>query len=222
MPSTIITTGSSFSNSYLLKGARTAIIDTGILGQDKKILATLEANGIARDNVSLIILTHGHGDHYGTLKKLKDAIDVPVMAGWPDAGYIEKGDSAPVVPVNMTGRVMKLFTGAKADPCKVDVIVKNDMDLNDYGLDARVLMTPGHTMGSLSILASDGGCAIGDLLGSIVFKDNIGRAPFAEAPDMIGASLKKVLDSGAKYLYPGHGNRWDASAMRQKFSSIIP
>lgn len=210
-----------FSNSYILKGDRAAIVDAGLPGQEKKVLAALEANGIGRDQVSLIIVTHGHGDHYAGLKALKEALDVPVMAGWPDAKFMETGIGAPTVPVSLTGRIMTLFTGAKSPPCKADVIVKEDIDLRAYGIDGRVLTTPGHTMGSLSVLASDGGCAIGDLLGGLLFKDKPGLPPLAEDLALIGPSLKKVLDSGAKNLFPGHGNRWDAEAVRIKFARII-
>ncbi|WP_424357620.1 MBL fold metallo-hydrolase [Methanocella sp. MCL-LM] len=222
MASTILSTGNSFTNSYILKGDRAAaIIDAGLPGYEKKIFAALDANGIARDQVKLLILTHGHGDHYGSLKALKAAFHAPVMAGWPDASYVEKGESAPVVPVNLTGRMIKLFTGAKASPCKVDVVVKEDMNLSAYGIDARVLTMPGHTMGSLAVLASDGGCAVGDNLAALVLKNSPGMPPFAESPDMIGAGLKKVLDNGATDICPGHGNRWEASTVRKKFATII-
>jgi hypothetical protein len=33
--------------------------------------------------------------NYGSLRDLKAALDVPVMAGWPDAGYMEKRENAP-------------------------------------------------------------------------------------------------------------------------------
>jgi len=222
MTSTIIPTGKSFTNSYILKGdSRAAIIDAGLPGGEKKIFQALEANGIPRNNVGLVIITHGHGDHYGGLKALREAFNVPVMAGFPDASHIENGESAPVVPINMTGQMIKLFTGAKVKPCKVDVVVKADLDLNAYGLDARVLTTPGHTMGSLSVLASDGSCAIGDNLGGLVFKDKASMPPLAEDARMIGPSLKKVLDAGAKSFYPGHGNRWSAAMIREKFAAII-
>ena len=218
MASTILSTGNSFTNAYILKGDRAAaIIDAGLPGHEKRIFAALEANGIARDQVKLLILTHGHGDHYGSLKALKDTLHVPVMAGWPDAGYVEKGESAPVVPINLAGRMIKLFTGAKVSPCKVDVIVKEDVDLSAYGIDARVLTMPGHTMGSLAVLASDGGCAVGDNLAALVFKNRPEMPPFAESAELIGSGLKKVLDSGATYIYPGHGNRWEASTVGKMF-----
>ena len=51
----------------------------------------------------------------------------------------------------------------------MDVVVKEDTDLRDYGVDARVLTTPGHTMGSISVLTSEGDCMIGDLLGEPCF-----------------------------------------------------
>jgi hydroxyacylglutathione hydrolase len=221
MASSTIIPAYGFSNSYILKGDRAVIIDAGLPGQEKKILEALAANGISRERVSLIIVTHGHGDHYGGLKALKEALNVPVMAGWPDSTYIANGENAPVVPVNITGRVLKLFTGAKVSACKVDVPVMEDRDLGAYGVDARVLVTPGHTMGSISVLTSDGNCMIGDLLGSLVLKNSVGESPFAEAPGLIWPGLKKVLDGGAKYFYPGHGNRWDAAAVSKKFAATI-
>lgn len=224
MPSTIIPASVGFSNSYILRGDRTIIIDAGLPGQDKKILAALDSNGIARGEVSLIIITHCHGDHYASAKALKEALgvsdaNVGVMAGWPDARYMETGDSAPVVPVSATGRLMSLFTGAKAPPCKADVIVKEDTDLRAYGVDARVLTTPGHTMGSLSVLASDGSCAIGDMFASLFRKNTVRMAPFAEDPALIGPGLRKLVDNGAKRLYPGHGNGWDIEAVVKAFEA---
>ncbi|OPY25622.1 MAG: Hydroxyacylglutathione hydrolase [Methanocella sp. PtaU1.Bin125] len=224
MPSTIIPASTGFSNSYILRGDRAVVIDAGLMGKEKKILAALDANGIPRGNVSLIIITHCHGDHYASVKALKEALDVPganvgVMAGWPDARYMETGDSAPVVPVSLTGRIMSLFTGAKAPPCKADLIVKEDMDLRAYGVDARVLTTPGHTTGSLSVLASDGSCAIGDMFASLFMKNRVRMAPFAEDPALIGPGLKKLVDNGAKRLYPGHGNGWDVEAVVNAFEA---
>jgi glyoxylase-like metal-dependent hydrolase (beta-lactamase superfamily II) len=95
------------------------------------------------------------------------------------------------------------------------------MDLSAYGVDARVLVTPGHTMGSISVLTSDGSCMIGDLLGSLVLKNSVGESPFAEAPGLIGPGLTKALTGGARYFYPGHGNRWDAAEVSKKFAAII-
>ena len=167
MTSTILPVGSSFSNSYIVHGDRAVIIDAGLPGQEKKILARSRLTGSPGRRSVLSSSLTAMGTITQALKSLKEAIDVPVMAGWPDARYMETGDSAPVVPVSLKGRVISLFTGAKAPPCKADLIVKEDTDLRAYGVDARVLMTPGHTMGSLSVLASDGGCAIGDLFGSL-------------------------------------------------------
>ena len=107
--STTIIPINGFSNSYVIKGNKAIIIDTGIFNQHKKILAKLQANGIRRNEVSLIILTHGHIDHYGCLKPLKEALDVPIMVGWPDAQYVEKVDNAPIVPVNLKGQYSKII-----------------------------------------------------------------------------------------------------------------
>jgi len=102
------------SRVFFVQGERTAIVDTGGPGNERKILRTL-----------------------------KSALNVPVLAGWPDADYLEKGENLPVM--NIPGKIaLPRAAGPKFDGVKADVIVTEDMSLDNYGIDALVLKTPGH------------------------------------------------------------------------------
>lgn len=136
----------SNSRVFFVKGDRTAIVDTGAPGNERKILRALKEAGIPREQVSVLIITHAHWDHCGSLHALKAALNVPVMAGWPDAEYLEKGENAPVIR-----STAKHATKLNVEGVNADVVVKEDLSLHAYGIDARVLTTPGHTGGIKNI-----------------------------------------------------------------------
>jgi glyoxylase-like metal-dependent hydrolase (beta-lactamase superfamily II) len=184
------------SRVFFIKGDRTAIVDTGAPGNEWNILRALKDSGIPKENVSVIIVTHAHCDHDGSVFMLKAALGVPVIAGWPDAEYLENGENAPAMNFPWDGaRAM----GPKVDGVKADVIARDDMDLKVFGIDAKVLTTPGHTEGSLSVLASSGDCATGDFLASLYSGDEV----------VVKKSLKKLADNGAKRFYPSHDQSMD-------------
>lgn len=213
---------SRISRSFILKGERAVIVDTGSSGRAERVLRALEKNDIRREDVSLILITHGHSDHFGNARALQKMLGVPVAAGVPDAMYMAEGRNSPAIPCNLRGRIMRGFGLEKhPEPVKADILVEKDMSLRDYGVDADVLITPGHTRGSLSVLTADGDCLTGDLLMSFVLKNRPGLTVYSEAPGTIAPSLKKILGRGARRLYPTHGNDWGADLVRKKFARML-
>ena len=57
--------------AYALVGDRVVIVDTGVGGQARRILERIAEKGHAPGDVSLILLTHGHGDHVGSAAALR-------------------------------------------------------------------------------------------------------------------------------------------------------
>ena len=194
------------SRVFFIKGDKTAIVDTGAPGNERNILRALKDAGIPRENVSAIIITHTHWDHDGSVSGLKAALGVPVIAGWPDAEYLESGENAPAM--NFSGD-KACARGPKVKGVKTDVIVRDDMDLHAHGIDAKVFTTPGHTAGSLSLLASNGDCTTGDFLASI----------YSGEEDVIKRSLKKLAENGAKRFCPSHGRDVDVEALLKTVST---
>ncbi|PEJ40811.1 hypothetical protein COE80_03550 [Bacillus pseudomycoides] len=67
-----------FSNIFLIRGDKTIIVDTGRPRNGKRILQTLKKRNISPADVSLILLTHGHFDHFGSARTLRQILNVPV------------------------------------------------------------------------------------------------------------------------------------------------
>lgn len=188
----------SNSRVFFVKGEHTAIVDTGAPGNERKILKALREADIPQGNVSLLIVTHAHWDHCGSLQALKAALKVPVMAGRPDSEYLEKGENSPVS--RSTAKHARYLGFGQT---KVEAAVIEDRDLKEYGIDARVFRTPGHSEGSISVLAADGNCAVGDFLAGVYTGD-------AEDVDQ---SLKRIMEGGARRFCPSHGPDVDAEAI---------
>jgi glyoxylase-like metal-dependent hydrolase (beta-lactamase superfamily II) len=197
------------SRVFFVKGGRTAIIDTGAPGNERKILKALRVAGISQQEVSLIIITHAHWDHCGSAYALKAALNVPVMAGWPDVEFLEKGEN--IYVTNLPGRSTTGSPGPKFEKVKVDVAVKEAMRLDSYGIDAQVVLTPGHTEGSLSVIASDGNCATGDFLAGL----------YSGEPEVIKRSLRDLADRGAKRLHPAHGEIVETANVLKMFFTDV-
>lgn len=160
------------------------VIDPG--ADASKIMNFIRKNGL---ELKFVINTHGHGDHIAANKDL----GVPV--------YIHVADKD-----CLTDPKKNLSAGI----FMVDIIspkasrILEDGDVIELGnLKLKVIHTPGHTKGSIS-LALDNMIFTGDTL----FHGGVGRA------DLLGGDEDELLDSIRKKLlvfkddtviYPGHG-----------------
>lgn len=196
---------------FFVKGDRVAIVDAGNPGQERMILKAMVKAGIAGKVVSLIIITHGHIDHYGSASMLKSMLKVPVAAGWPDSDYIARGESAPGQPYGPEDEIPT--SRVSCPPVDVDIVIRQDTSLVPYGIDGTILTTPGHTLGSISVAADDS-CLIGDLQVMYSYKGQPITPMNPETYRDIRTSIEKVTADGRKYLYPSHGKRLDAGKVR--------
>lgn len=83
-----------------------------------------------------------------------------------------------------------------------DILLEDGADLADHGFDARVLHLPGHTRGSIGILAEGCGLIAGDVYSN---KKEPEIADNAVDYDLLMKSAGKAKSTGARNIYPGHG-----------------
>jgi glyoxylase-like metal-dependent hydrolase (beta-lactamase superfamily II) len=199
-----------FANSYLVIGDKTIIVDTGDPGFSRGILKALQRNGISKKDVSMIFITHGHIDHYGSVYVLKQHIDAPVAIQQIDEPYLLKGVQAPLYPTNRVASFIKAvgqdMQVKKRYNLQADIVFDEELDLAEYGVNGLLLATPGHTLGSASLFLPDGQAVTGDL----VIRRNLfwgppEKCPFLHDPEKFQTSLEKLISRGVKVLHPGHG-----------------
>ena len=141
----------SISNAYLLLGDRPVLIDAG-KREEEKLLDLLHQHGIAPSDLSLVVLTHGHTDHAGSVNAVAHA-GVPIAIGAKDAGLLEHGVNEQLPVTGFPGRILRpiitRMTFAGASP---QLLVRESLRLDGYGIGAAMVPVPGHTAGSWVVL----------------------------------------------------------------------
>ena len=136
-----------------------------------------------------VLLTHGHFDHIGGVKYLKD-LGAKVYMSKADAWHIDAPER------------MAAYLGVKIEYFDVDCFVKEPDLLEICGFKFKVLDTPGHTMGGVSYIFDEY-----IFTGDTIFRESYGRTDFEDSDfQMLKSSILKILNLEGEYtLLPGHG-----------------
>lgn len=136
-------------NVYLVEDQeKLVLIDTGLFRNDKRILKYIESLGRKPEDVSIIIITHHHIDHTGSLKKIKDATGAKVAVGEFDAEIVAGKKAAPK-PKNLVFRAFSSVV--KPAPVEPDHLLKDGDKIGCF----TVILTAGHSEGSISLLDTE-------------------------------------------------------------------
>ncbi len=205
---------------YLLEGEKGSILVDAL--NDwwvKKVLRGIRERGEdAPGRVKLILLTHGHLDHFGGAPALKRRLGCPIAIHQLDAGGPRSGRNLPLSARNRWEKVTRPFVSRiRGEPFEPDFMLQGDEGgLSEYGVEARWIRTPGHTEGSISIVFPGERAIVGDL---VVGRFNAPRRPayplWVKDPAPVRDSIRKVLEYSPKTLLTGHGGPLDADDVRQ-------
>jgi glyoxylase-like metal-dependent hydrolase (beta-lactamase superfamily II) len=160
-------------------GGQTILVDTGL--DDDRLLAGLAAAGVAPEAVDTVVLTHTHGDHYRSVHLLPNArllASGPEVVAWRGRGAPDKA---------LLERLIPTPTGLAPG--------------------VRLLLTPGHTAGSATVLVAQAGQLVaitGDAVDSRDFF--VRREPSHNAVDPPAERRNFELFAAlADVIVPGHG-----------------
>jgi hydroxyacylglutathione hydrolase len=213
------------ANVFILVGQKVVIVDSGLKGSTEKILKQLEQSQLNRSDVSLIVLTHAHPDHCLNIKHLSETLQAPVAINAKEAHYLEIGEFAPVIPLNLNGkllfRLLRSIHEKHSEVIKPAIQFENELDLVPYGVAAKVVSTPGHSYGASSIAFHDGRWIVGDLFieSAVLHKPEL--PPFAVDLAMLKASLRNILDGNATEIHSSHGRAWGKDELKAVLASKI-
>lgn len=172
--------GMLLTNCYLAGQVETKealIIDPGTSRESeaKKILEEIESDGF---KIKYVVNTHGHPDHTGGNKIFRETTDALILIHEYDARMLKEPFA--------------------------DKLLHDGDNVQVGGITLRVLHTPGHSPGSISLVGNDL-----VFTGDTLFAGSIGRY------DLPGGSLEEIKNSLKKLItlpdhtkvYPGHGSR---------------
>ncbi|MGL5434478.1 MAG: MBL fold metallo-hydrolase [Lachnospiraceae bacterium] len=176
----IIRLGLDGVNAYLIQSSGGfVLVDTGgHIVTDKvpnnrgdMLLAKLDSAGCSRDNLNLIILTHGDNDHAANAQLIRQNYQASIAMHPDDLAlvsnptldiYMQSYSYRPLIYKMMfcclrgaikkvTKKMVDDFTSF--DP---DYLLSDEERLDNYGVKGKVVHLPGHTMGSIGVLLDDG------------------------------------------------------------------
>jgi glyoxylase-like metal-dependent hydrolase (beta-lactamase superfamily II) len=211
------------SNAYLISGERPILVDAGSAGEADRILSAIRGKGVEPHTLALIVLTHGHIPVTGSAGEIRRRTGAPIAIHSADAEMLRMGQNAPLRPTCLTARLAAPIVQAqRGEPTHPDLVLDGPRSLTEFGVDARVIETPGHTPGSVSLLLPDGDAVVGDLLmggflGGLVRRSVPNTAYFQEDDRDALRSLRTVLASGARRLWVGHGGPLSADRVATRF-----
>jgi hydroxyacylglutathione hydrolase len=214
-------------DAFLVRGSRPILVDTGVPGMAPRILEALTAEGVDPRDVALILITHAHTDHTGSLPELVEATGAPVIVQRMDAPALEAGESAPVVGRTPEAQAsIDQMAQRRAERAKAmrgvtpSVVVEEELSLAPYGIAGRVIHTPGHTEGGLTLLLDSAEAIVGDLIGSEPADPSVpAPAMYAVNAAEMDESIRRVIAERPERVYTGHAGSFTLEQLVAAFGS---
>ena len=182
-----LSVGELGTNCYIVTENGTAVV-IDPADECERIVSALEG-----DELSGILLTHGHFDHTGAVNELKKRYGCEIIISAEDEEMLSDNK-----------KNAAFLIGAFPSPITADKLVK-DGDIIEIGsLSFEVISTPGHTKGSVTYKIDDS-----LFTGDTLFKGTVGRC------DLYGGNSARLIESLEKLatlddsfkVYPGHDQK---------------
>ena len=184
----------SNTNTYLIQGSKGYLLfDTGWAGSFPAFCKSLGEVGVKLSDISMILISHYHPDHMGIAGEITDKGPVLLVCDiqkdflHSSDHIFEKENRKDYVPIDESkARVISISESRKT--------------LGEIGIDGEIIVTPGHSDDSISLLLDSGELFVGDLNPLYELELHKGTE--------IGKSWDKLLACKPKIIYYGHAKTY--------------
>jgi glyoxylase-like metal-dependent hydrolase (beta-lactamase superfamily II) len=180
-----------FVYSYILLGEKICLIDAGVMATAPLLLDYLKGIGRSPSEISIVLLTHAHPDHIGGCLAIKNTSSAFFCAHPADKPWIED------VEKQYRERPILNFFELVGGSVRVTRELKEGNTVSwEKGKTIRVLETPGHSLGSISLFfEEEGSLFTGDAVPAS------GTIPIYVNPGSSIQSIQKLKKvTGVRYL----------------------
>ena len=189
-------------NCYLLVKDRGAVlVDTGLEKYADKVAAACKDY-----QMKLLVLTHGHIDHVQNAAFLQQWLQVPVAMHRADLDLLVDNWMQPLSAKTLSGKAV--LAGSRAlfrkdiPMFQPDVFLEDGDTLEPWGIPAKVVGLPGHTLGSIGLDVAGKHLIVGDALMNL-FYPTVSML-YNDRENML-ESVKKISRMGERTIWFGHG-----------------
>jgi hydroxyacylglutathione hydrolase len=211
------------TNTYLIKGKSDLLIDAGPKNKLKSLEKQLKQHDLRIQDIDYILIAHSHWDHIGSLAAIKKASGAKVLAHISEKDAIQnsnllKPKGHGFYPKMLQVMMSTLAPFYKIEPTSVDIEINEEsFSLQEYGIEATIIHTPGHSPGSLSLVLNSGEAFVSDLLmGGFPKLNGPGKTIFYDDESALIKSWKKLLEMNVKTIYPAHGKPFSVDVVENE------
>lgn len=215
------------THCYLIRGENgSVLVDAAPPGAAGLFISLLDQLSIDPTEIRMVFITHGHWDHWGSLNEIRDLTGAKSAINLREKEWVENAEVHIPRGTDLWGkfmhgimRIMPIRSRMSSSTIDID-LDDADYRLDNFGISGRLMHTPGHTEGSMSLLLDSGDAFVGDLAMS-GFPRLRGPGPFVVGDDInvMKRSWQVLLDEGAVKIYPSHGQAFNAKVFDEYFKS---
>lgn len=207
--------------SYVLKGNKVAIVESGPMASIRNLLAGLREIGIKTKEVDYVTVSHVHADHAGGAGALlRHLPNAKLLAHAKGAPHLVKPKKLWTQTKQILGKVAEMYGEVQPVPEKRIIIGTDGMVINlGEDVELEVLETPGHASHELSFHENnDRGIFPGDTAGIYLneFDMVIPTTPTPFRLEKALASLNRLVEMTPKKLYYTHFGPADDAVKKLK------
>jgi hydroxyacylglutathione hydrolase len=191
---------------YLLDGGdELALVDAGAGLGAEAILDNVRRDGLDPARIRQLILTHAHGDHAGGAARLRSLLHEPIVYLSEARAEALRTADEQAISLGDAKRAGIYPPDYRFEACPVDVEIADSDEIPVGQLTLRVLETPGHADGHVSLLLERGGRR-SLFAGDVVFHGGkiLLQAIHDCRLDALIRSLRRLRDLEVDALFPGH------------------
>jgi len=202
-----------FVYSYIVFGKEGVyLVDSGVMASEKTIYDYISGRGRSPAEIKALLLTHSHPDHVGSVKPIKEKSGCRLLAHAGEKDWIED------VHKQYSERPVPGFHALVAGSARVDqVVADGDRIELEKNITLKVIYTPGHSNGSISLLFEEDGVLVS---GDCVLLP--GQLPIYDHVLEGAASVRKLQQlSNVKVLLSAWDEPRQGAAVREKMEQSI-
>ncbi|MBO4324403.1 MAG: MBL fold metallo-hydrolase [Lachnospiraceae bacterium] len=191
-------------NCYIITDGKNAILaDTSSGGSFKMVMDT-----VSKYDLKLIVLTHPHFDHAENADAIARQFNIPVAYNKADDEIFDSYDAQPLKSYGAVGFVvltlsLKVLRTTKVTKPENLFFISEGDTFAEYGFpDVKVIELPGHTKGSIGLLAGSDKIIVGDALDNWI---SPGMGHLYYDKEVQQKTYEKIRSFSGRTAYYGHG-----------------
>jgi len=195
-------------NSYYIGGTVKALIDPGLKRYFPDLLDSMKKDGIDTNDITYIINTHSHPDHFEASELYTTDDTVTIALHENEVAFLKEA-----------GQVMYGWFGLDLPDVTINMLLKEGtITLGDETFE--IYLTPGHSPGSISLYWPSKKALFS---GDVIFDRNVGRTDFPGGkPDLLKKSIRELSELDVEFMLPGHmGVVQEHDSVKKNFHYVI-